>query len=310
MNPWLKHGQIWAPDGSLDWGLSHAANPIAEPLGGDRYRVYVAMRDAQQRSHVGAVEFALTPPYAVDRVEMNPVLAPGPIGAFDDSGVVPACLIEVEGRSFLYYLGWNLGRTVPWRNSIGLAIREPGSSMFQRVSPAPILDRNFHDPFSISYPWVMPRPGGGWRMWYGSNLHWGARAEDMAHVIKYAVSDDAISWQPTGQIAIGFGSADEYAIARPCVRATGRGLAMWYSYRGAAYRIGYAESHDGLAWRRLDQQVGIMPSTDGWDAGSIQYACVFAHGDREYMLYNGKDYGRTGFGLAVRERGPASLTQY
>lgn len=301
MAPWRKLGHVWKPDGRLAWGMSHAANPVAEHLGGDRYRVYVAMRDRDQKSHIGAVEIDLASPFRVDRIEPAPLLEPGPAGAFDDSGVVPACLVDVDGRSFLYYLGWNLGRTVPWRNSIGLAIREPGSASFKRISPAPVLDRNFHDPFSISYPWVMPNPDGGWRMWYGSNLRWGSRPEDMAHVIKYAVSKDAIHWEPTGHIAIAGSDEREYAVARPCVRKTAQGLAMWYSHRGDAYRIGYAESRDGLAWERRDAHVGIAPSSDGWDAASIQYAFVFAHGTMDYMLYNGADYGRTGFGLAVRE---------
>jgi hypothetical protein len=281
--------------------LSHAANPTVELFGGDWARVYVATRDAEQRSHIVAVEFEVRPPYGVTRVSPAPVLAPGPPGSFDDSGVVPACVITAQGRTLLYYLGWNLGVTVPWRNSIGLAIREAGQERFERVSPAPVLDRNRHDPFSLSYPWVMPRPGGGWRMWYGSNLRWGARPEDMAHVIKLAVSDDAISWHPTGDIAIDLGDGDEYAIARPCVIDDGGLLRMWYSHRGAAYRIGYAESTNGLSWRRRDAEAGIAPSDEGWDAISIQYALVFDHGGARYMLYNGRDYGRAGFGLAVAE---------
>lgn len=76
---------------------------------------------------------------------------------------------------------------------------------------------------------------------------------------------------------------------------------MWYSRRGTSYRIGYAESADGLSWRRLDHQDGIEVSDSGWDSEMIAYAYVFdAEGER-YMLYNGNGYGATGIGLAVLE---------
>jgi hypothetical protein len=76
---------------------------------------------------------------------------------------------------------------------------------------------------------------------------------------------------------------------------------MWYSYRGDAYKIGYAESCDGKKWERLDAQVGITTSASGWDSEMIEYPFVFDHKGHRYMLYNGNDYGRTGFGLAILE---------
>jgi hypothetical protein len=80
---------------------------------------------------------------------------------------------------------------------------------------------------------------------------------------------------------------------------------MWYSFRAQpeiqTYRIGYAESTDGLSWIRLDQHVGIDISSSGWDSEMICYPRVFEHNKRLYMLYNGNDYGKSGFGLAVLE---------
>jgi hypothetical protein len=139
-------------------------------------------------------------------------------------------------------------------------------------------------------------------MWYGSNLAWGKHPEHMAHVIKYAESDNLIDWRPTGRVAIGLADPSEYAIACPRVIDDGDRLRMWYSHRGAHYRIGYAESRDGLSWQRRDAEAGIEMSAAGWDAISVQYACVFDHGSERYMFYNGSGYGATGFGLAVLER--------
>ena len=199
---------------------------------------------------------------------------------------------------YLYYLGWNLGVTVPWRNTIGLAVSTGADAPFEKYALVPLLDRSAVDPFSISYPWVM-QDGGRWRMWYGSNLSWGKNAADMAHVIKYAESADGIHWRRDGVIAIAAKSASEYAIAKPCVLKEGGLYRMWYSHRGEKYRIGYAESDDGIAWRRKDELVGIDVSAEGWDSEAIQYAHVFRHRGELYMLYNGNAYGKTGFGLAV-----------
>ena len=80
---------------------------------------------------------------------------------------------------------------------------------------------------------------------------------------------------------------------------------MWYSFRAQpgipTYRIGYAESLDGIKWTRLDHLAGIDVSKEGWDSEMICYPRVFNHQDTLYMLYNGNGYGESGFGLAVLE---------
>ena len=52
--------------------------------------------------------------------------------------------VRVGDRLRLYYLGWNLKVSVPWLNTIGLAIEDPRSGRFERYSPAPLLDRSRH----------------------------------------------------------------------------------------------------------------------------------------------------------------------
>ena len=78
---------------------------------------------------------------------------------------------------------------------------------------------------------------------------------------------------------------------------------MWYSHRGETYRIGYAESEDGLAWQRKDEEAGPDVSGAGWDSEMVEYPFVFDHEGERYMLYNGNGYGKTGVGLAVLDRG-------
>ena len=78
---------------------------------------------------------------------------------------------------------------------------------------------------------------------------------------------------------------------------------MWYCYAigHGGYRIGYAESDDGIKWERMDDIAGLDVSPIGWDSEMVAYPYVFKHRGKKYMLYNGNGYGRTGFGLAVWE---------
>ena len=295
---WTKLGQVFATDNNHPWMLTHAANPVAEHLHDDVFRLYFSCRDAESRSHISFAEVDINPPFRVVSIAEKPLLAPGEVGTFDDSGVSLSCITKIDGTKFLYYLGWNLGVTVPWRNSIGLAIEDRVTAKFDRFSKAPLLDRHHVDPFSISYPFVM-EDNGRYRMWYGSNLRWGKEQKDMAHVIKYAESYDAIHWERHGIIALNFRNKGEYAMSRPCVIKEDGIYKMWYSYRGESYRIGYAESNDGIEWVRKDEEVGIDVSESGWDSQMVEYPFVFDHKGRRYMFYNGNDYGKTGIGLAV-----------
>jgi predicted GH43/DUF377 family glycosyl hydrolase len=296
---WRKLGLIYGPDGSKPWAISHAANPTPEHLTGDRFRISFSTRDEKNRSSVAAIEVDLREPGKVLQVSQEPVLAPGELGMFDDCGVSIGCILPVGKRRYLYYMGWNLAVTVPWKNALGLAVSEDGGP-FVRHSRFPVLPLSEEDPYTISYPWVL-QEGGKYRMWYGSNVRWGPQKEDMQHLIKYAESDDGIHWRRDGRIAIGFKSPAEYAICRPCVIKEGALYRMWFCARGHRYRIGYAESADGLEWKRMDEAAGITVGPADWDNDMIEYPGVFRHGGRYYMLYCGNEYGRAGFGLAVAE---------
>jgi hypothetical protein len=298
---WRKLGPLFAAGGQHPWMLTHAANPTAEVLDGGRVRVYFSTRDARNRSHIAAAVFELSPAPRLLDLSAEPLLAPGPAGAFDDSGTSMGCLVPADGALWLYYLGWNLGVTVPWRNSIGLAVSRDGGRTFARHSPAPVMDRHTVDPFSLSYPWIL-RDGPRWRMWYGSNLRWGGTERDMDHVLKYAESADGLHWERDGRPVLPPTAPAEYAQARPCVVREADRLRMWFAHRGDRYRLGYAESGDGRTWRR-DDSAGALPAgaTGEWDAEMVTYPCVFDAGGGRYLLYNGNGYGRTGFGLAVME---------
>jgi hypothetical protein len=280
---------------------SHAAVPIAEALGGTLYRAYFSSRDATNRSFTCALVIDLERPDQVLDLSREPIIGPGALGAFDDSGAMASWLSVDEDRRLLWYIGWNLGVTVPFRNAIGLAVSENGGP-FRRIAEGPVLDRTLREPHFCASCCVL-RDGDLWRNWYLSCTGWervGVRAEHRYH-IKYAESSDSINWRRNGDVAIDFASLSDVAISRPSVLRSADGWHMWYSYRGNRYRIGYARSDDGRHWERRDGEAGIDVSPGEWDGDMIEYPYVFEHGGQRFMLYNGNGYGSTGFGLAVLE---------
>jgi len=299
---WTKIGLIIKP-GMYDWIVTHAQNPFPEKVGEDLYKVYFAGRDKLNRARGGYVVININEPEKMLEVPEKPVLDLGDLGCFDDCGVMPSCIVHYENKQFMYYTGWTQGVVTPFSFFIGLAISRDGGKTFERVSKAPVLGRSIHDPYLTASPWVIIERG-IWRMWYVSGTGWEIMPNDpkLKHYyhIRYAESKDGITWDTSGIVCIDYNN-EEYAIARPVVYKHKSLYKMWYCYRGGTrtYRAGYAESKDGICWKRKDDKVGIAVSESGWDANMICYPCVFGHKGKEYMLYNGNDYGKTGIGLAI-----------
>jgi hypothetical protein len=299
---WQKLGLVFCPNGDVEWMRSHASNPVVEHLNGNLFRVYFSSRDSKNRSQIASLVMELADGKAsVVDASIRLVLTHGKHGRFDDSGVTVTGLAFRGTQRLLYYLGWNLAVTIPFRNAIGVAVAEQDSQEFLRVSEAPVVDRNNDDPISLSYPFLL-WDDGRFRIWYGSCTEWsGSTVSDYEFSLKYAESIDGLTWTRTSKVVLGCNFPNEDAIARPHVIRENGVFKMWYSRKkGAYYRMGYAESVDGKEWLRMDDRAGIdvSPHND-WDSEMIEYPFVFDHKDRRYMLYNGNGYGKTGFGLAV-----------
>ncbi|WP_369065622.1 glycoside hydrolase family protein [Burkholderia gladioli] len=309
---WQKKGLIYAADERLPWAASHAQIPTLATVKDDALQILFSSRDADNRSRIARLDVRRDAPGEILRVEPSPVLELGQIGTFDDCGTMPSSVVEHDGRLYLYYIGWNVRNTVPYHNSVGLAISEDGGKTYRRRFEGPVMDRTAEEPYFCATTCVRIE-NGIWRNWYLSCTGWmriNGVAEPRYH-LKYAESRDGIHWERRGLVAIDYADQDEGGIVRASVHRDGDLYRMWYSMRGhtgyrenqaASYRIGYAESTDGIAWRRLDEQAGIDIGESGWDAFMLAYPEVFPVGERLYMLYNGNGFGASGFGYAEAVR--------
>ena len=303
MTHWKKNGLIFSPEGKTDWSRSHAQLPTPLHLGENTYRIFFATRDNQNRSHVSFSDFQLSADGSarLARQSDSPILEPGPLGHFDDHGIYPSSIVEKDGKLFMYTIGWSPGVPAPlFYAAIGLAVSEDGGESFRKITQAPILGRNEVDPWMCTSPFVL-FDGGKFRMWYTSGLGWEEYegALESRYHVKYAESTDGIHWTREGLVAIPL-LPGEKNTARPWVLHEKGRYRMWFSYnRGPGYRIGYAESTDGLAWERKDETGGLNPSPEGFDSEICAYPAVVRHNGRLFLFYNGNGYGREGFGLAV-----------
>lgn len=310
---WRKMGRIFSVDqmpnqSQYDWMLSHAQVPTVDMLDGDRVRIYFGTRDHLNRTRPTFIEVQASQPANVLYVHDAPVMDIGDLGTFDDSGVMPSQVVNHEGKKYLFYVGWNLGKTVPFRNSIGVACSTDNGLTFHRMSDGPLMDRSYAEPHFCATLYILIEAG-NWFMWYLSCTGWSTvnGVPEPFYHIKMAKSADGIEWHRDGKVCIEL-TSDEGGLARPSVLKESGIYRMWYSRRGfrdyrtdrsQSYRIGYAESGDGVHWQRKDEQAGIDVSKDGWDSEMICYPSVYRHSGQLFMLYNGNGFGRSGFGYAV-----------
>jgi hypothetical protein len=305
---WIKKGVIFAPDRNFEWMVSHASIPVVDEVRSGVLRVYFGTRDQKGHSQTSYIEVDAARPENVYYIHDKPLLSLGRPGTFDDSGIMPSWIVNHQNKKYLYYIGWNVKVSVPYHLSIGLAVSEDEGESFAKVSEGPLLDRFIDEPFFNTAPcvhWDEDK----WRMWYVSCTGWQTgteRAEPRYHV-RYAESPDGIDWRRTNHACIDY-SGETDAIGRPCVYKQQGHYRMLYSYRdiwdyrtnpAQSYRLGYAESPDGLCWTRRDAEVGIERSASGWDSEMIEYCYLYHYRDRNYLFYNGNGFGKTGIGYAV-----------
>lgn len=299
---WTKLGLVYAPSGQQSWARSYAAIPTADVLNEEVIRVYFAALDENRFGRIGYVDLDAARPQRIISESKDPVLDLGPIGTFDDSGVNPSCIVNLNGRKYLYYIGWQRCERVPYMLFAGVATSGDGIH-FEKASVCPVLDRTPAEPFLRSATSVLAEEG-VFKAWYVSAFDWIVvrDAQYPRYVIRYATSPDGFQWSDNGPVCIALDNPDEFGLGRPWVVREPNGYKMWYSIRSKSepYRLGYAESEDGVLWTRRDSVVGLERSQSGWDSEMICYPCVVNANGRTYMFYNGNRHGSTGFGCAIR----------
>jgi sucrose-6-phosphate hydrolase SacC (GH32 family) len=150
-------------------------------------------------------------------------------------------------------------------------------------------------------------------MWYIYGIKWKnfniGDTPERIYKIGHATSQDGVIWQREGRQIISDKFTDENQ-ALPTVIFFNNRCHMFFCYRQSSdfrknrdrsYRIGYAFSDDMVDWVRDDSKVGIDVTEGSWDSDMLCYPHAFHCDNKIYLLYNGNEFGKCGFGLAQLE---------
>lgn len=279
---------------------SHAQCPVVEDLN-DKWRIYYSSRCKENKSRVFYFDVEVNNPFKILNAPDEPVFELGERGLFDCDGLMPSCIADFGIYKKFYLVGWNVKVSVPYQQSIGVATKKQG--YWEKIK-SPVLDRNLADPYACTSPFVLYEES-IYKMWYSSITEWeeiGGRLE-CKYNIKHAYSSDGFHWRIPNTICLDY---DEFTDAICWQHIWREGFyKMVYCYRSNkefrtnrnhSYKLGYAESKDGITWKRKDNEVGIDKSNDenDWDYNMIAYPRIH----KGFMFYNGNDFGKSGIGVA------------
>ena len=133
---------------------------------------------------------------------------------------MPSWIVAVDQTTrYLYYIGWTTRVTVPFHNSVGLAISRDSGKTFTKLGEGPLFGPTLTEPYFTGTSCVLSGSG-LWRNWYLSCTHWteyAGRMEPLYH-LKYAsrptvFTGSAVDWwlshcaQDEAGLGQGLGSA-------------------------------------------------------------------------------------------------------
>lgn len=316
---WKKLGKIFDPtEHNLPENcFAYAKSPQAIVFE-DYVRVYfsAAERDDKNKllSHVLYVDFDKDFEEIL-RVSPKEVISLGELGAFDEHGIFPLNVYKDKDRILGYTTGWNRKVSVSADASIGFAQSFDNGETFEKYGTGPILTSSLNEPFLVGDAFVTKFNDDKYHMWYIYGIRWiedeKSGVSERVYKIAYADSIDGINWNRDSKCIIPDVIDENECQALPTVIFYENRYHMFFSYRNAigfrtnkknSYRIGYAYSDDMKNWVRDDEHVGIKLSDSGWDSEMMCYPFVFHCDHNIYMLYNGNEFGKYGFGIAKLEK--------
>jgi predicted GH43/DUF377 family glycosyl hydrolase len=297
-----KRGLIYAPDNGDWWRMRYAMMPTPVYIPEKKcIRIFFGITDNEIYGRTTFLDVDQSDPSKVLTGPTKILLDLGEHGTFDDSGAIPSSVIIDYDDIKLYYVGFQRVTKVPYMLFSGLATTKNIDNFFVRVSTSPIIERTANSPYSNAAPFVI-KQNDLYKMWFWEGERWVSinGKKYIQAVISYAESEDGLLWSIKKKGCIKPSVTSEFSVGRPWVLYHKNKYRMFYSVRyiDKLYRIGYAESINGIDWDRKDNEICIDVSEEGWDSEMICYPAVVTVQNKTYLFYNGNNNGETGFGYA------------
>lgn len=297
---WNKSGCIFKAQGQFPFMLSHTAMCIPMHLHDNIYRIYFSTRGERNNPQVGYIEIDLNEPDKILTISENAALENGQESYFDFNGLYSGCIVKRENELWMYYSGRTNLENGMYHVSAGLAISNDNGLSFQKFSHSPIHQRNIHDPWLVSTPFVMPYLN-GWRMYYlsGRKITRFSDTDYSSHYdIRSAFSVDGIEWKSENKIHIPMTETISNIAAPNILKISDSKYLMTYSYveNNNGYQLGAAYSENLNDWTVCNHLFKDLAASS-WEK-TRAYPCSFIHQNQFYMVYGGHNYGKEGMGLA------------
>ena len=316
---WKKIGKIFDPtQHKLPTECVQFAQSPQALVFGDFVRIYFSTRsvDKSNGKYLSQIAFVDMRKHLqeVIRVSDKTVIPLGALGCFDEHGIFPISVMRHGNAVYGYTCGWSRRVSVSVETAIGLAVSRDDGLTFQRIGDGPVLAASPRESCLIGDGFVKVI-GDVFHMWHIFGTGWkrfSADAEpDRTYKIGHAVSADGVNWvkEEGRQIISNRLGADESQALPTVIDIAGRHH-MFFCYRQSSdfrknkdrgYRIGHAYSDDLVNWTRDDENPRLDVTPGDWDSDMLCYPHVFDCDGKVYLLYNGNEFGRYGFGLAVLE---------
>ena len=212
----------------------------------------------------------------------NPVIAPGPPGSFDATGLRGPCVIkDMEGYKMYYY------SSSGGRLKIGLATSADGNTWTKHPGN-PVLDVGSPEAWDDEGVWapMVIYDHNTYRMWFQ-----GFGGEFAS--IGYATSSNGVQWTKYGDNPVlphgDISDFDYYTAGEPriCI-ARGRHH-LFYTGTSSVFKneIGYAHSMDGINWMKYGNNPILKVGPMTWDNVNVAAPTVVFRDKKFYMWYSG-----------------------
>lgn len=298
---WNKKGLVYSPRGDGSWKDNSALTPTPILLNSGTIRIFAGFRDPDGISRIGYVDLDAQNPSIVMNVSEKPVLELGKPGTFDDNGMILGDIVKIKNEYYMYYVGFQLIAKAKFYAFTGLAISKDGGNSFNRFSEVPVMDRSDEGRY-IRAIHSAHYEDGKIKVWYAAGNGWEKINGNYfpQYFIKSTESLDGKSFPKFGDTCVTFNrDRGEYRIGRPRAFRIGQNTVLNYTYGTIQgdYLAGMALLENGT-WKRMDKQLGIELSPEGWDSLHLCYPAIINVGEAIYMFYNGNHMGLDGFGYA------------
>lgn len=293
--------------------ISHAQSPQAIELS-DRIRIFFSARSVDDKkkylSHIMYVDYLKDFSKIID-ICSDSCVELGETGSYHEHGIFPISIFKDNDNIYGFITGWSRRYSVSAESAIGIYKTKNQGKKFEPIFNGPIMSSYKNEPFLVADPFIYKHDS-IYHMFYIFGDKWinkpKYKTPERVYKIAYASSENLFDWDRRSEFIIKPKLENECQ-ALPSVIKIKDKFVMVFCYRDVfdfreskkkSYKLGYAYSKNLITWTRDDSLIKISKNNN-WDNQMQCYPQFFKLQEKIFLLYNGNNFGKNGFGIAELE---------